>query len=698
MGVRWRRWTERRASPAVKRRKKSGVPRSPAKRARAKAGKPVPWAAILAEARTRFGIRNFRSGQREVLEEVFAGRSVLGLMPTGSGKTLTYQLPAVFAKRPVVVVSPLIALMQDQQERAADAHMVVEKMDSTMSAGELRRATREIDAGEAQLIYVTPERLQHREFVQELMDAGGVSLLVVDEAHCISQWGHDFRPAYLAIGDARKFLGMPPVLALTATATPEVVAEILDNLHATEAKVVNAGTERDNLHFRVQRTVNTEAKLACVTSMLETEEGTGIIYTSSVRSADELHEWLKGHGIRVGHYHGKMKAHDRERVQAEFMRGEHRVMIATKAFGLGIDKADIRFVYHYEFPDSLETYYQEAGRAGRDGLPSRAVLLYRLEDKRIQSFFLAGRYPKVEELRKVLEAMAGRVLTSDDAALNAVEVVPSMAEAAGESRAEAQTELTARREGEMLPPEAMVGATGQVARGGAVISAEAIADRSGVSKKKTEVVLRLLREARLIGRSRRGYVLKHMEIPADEVLAVLLDVYVERERHDQDRLTEMMHYAETVDCRVQVIRRYFGDDEGERCGRCDNCEVASSGGGEGHAARVMAEARAQVAGREGVSLAASQEDAHGTHRADEPHDGAAVTRLETMHGTIVTTSPETLPRKAEESGFVAGERVRHRTFGEGTVKEVDGESVVVHFAKGGAKGGTKTLKASFLAR
>ena len=374
----------------------------------------VPWPKILKFAQNRFGIKDFRSGQRAVLEQVFAGRSVLGLMPTGAGKSLTYQLPAGFLPRPVVVVSPLIALMQDQQQHAADAHLAVEKIDSTITALQAHRADKDIADGIAQLIYVTPERLEKQEFLDELNAAGGISLLVVDEAHCIPQWGHDFRPAYMCIGDARRKLGMPPVLALTATATQTVIDEILESLHAKDATIVNAGTERDNLSFSVHATVNNDAKLARVTSLLATEPGTGIIYTASVRTANELHDWLSQHNISVGRYHGQMSARDRERVQQEFMAGNHKVMIATKAFGLGIDKPDIRFVYHFEFPDSLETYYQEAGRAGRDGLPSRAVLLYRLEDKRIQSFFMAGRYPALHELEAVWEAVQGKPAAKQD--------------------------------------------------------------------------------------------------------------------------------------------------------------------------------------------------------------------------------------------------------------------------------------------
>lgn len=660
----------------------------------------VAWANILGEAQRRFGINRFRSGQKEVLEEVFGGRSVLGLMPTGSGKTLTYQLPAIFFDKPVVVASPLIALMQDQEERAENAKIDVEKLDSTLTKKEQQAAIEAIEEGKAQLIYVTPERLENAEFLRELTEAGGISLLVVDEAHCISQWGHDFRPAYLAIGDARKALGMPPVLALTATATHEVVDEILSNLYAKDAKVINAGTERDNLYFSVHPTVNTEAKLARVIQMLAEEEGTGIIYTASVKTANELHDWLKEHGISVGHYHGRMKTRDREEVQQAFMRGEHKVMIATKAFGLGIDKPDIRFVYHFEFPDSLETYYQEAGRAGRDGLPSQAVLLYRLEDKRIQSFFLAGRYPKVEELRHVLESMSGRVLAPENTTLDRVEAVPALAEAAGENpealKQEEIQQSEAAQHGEVAE-EAVDEPVREIAASAEVVAADEMAKQAKVGRRKTQVILHLLRQAGIIRRGRRGYVLKHGEPPSDETLEQILKVYTDRAQNDKDRLAEMMHYAETVECRVQVIRQYFGDEAGEPCGRCDNCELAAmASAGEGHTARVQADARCQMAHRNGsgaVSLAATAAPAH---RADEAHDGSKVTRVETMHGTIVTTAPETLPQAhAEEVSrkLRKGDTVRHLRFGEGAVRDVYGDLALVRFA-----GGDKKIKVDFLIR
>ncbi len=512
--------------------------RTPRKHPTSKERREIPWDSLLREARARFGVERFRPGQREALEAVFSQRNVLVLMPTGAGKSLCYQLPALFLPKPVVVVSPLIALMQDQQEKAQDADIVVEKIDSTLNTTESAEAMDVVQAGISQLIYVTPERLENPEFLAKLAE-GGVSLLAVDEAHCISQWGHDFRPAYLGLRYARERLGNPPVIALTATATENVVRDILTELNAQDAIIVSTGIERTNLRLAVYSTVNEEAKQMRLSELIANREGTGIVYTATVRSAVALHDWFKIEGVPVAHYHGRMPVRERERVQSDFMQNNVKVLIATKAFGLGIDKPDIRFVYHYEFPDSLETYYQEAGRAGRDGKPADAALLYRLEDKRIQSFFLGGRYPKAAECKAVYDAL--------DSPLPAVDA----------------------------------------------------AKKSGVSQRRTQVILHLLREGELVRRAPGGY--RRTEKPyvhAD--VEHLVAAYEERSRSDRRRLEEMMRYAQSAQCRKQFLRAYFSEPEGEPCGTCDNCASGLASGSSSSACSA-------VNGEEVIGLTASSD-------------------------------------------------------------------------------------------
>jgi len=476
----------------------------------------IELAELRREARARFGVRAFRPGQRAIIEAVLAGEDVLGLLPTGAGKSLCYQLPALFLPKPVIVVSPLIALMQDQEHKCEEADIAVAKLNSTLTAGQEREAAEGIREGAKALIYVTPERLENPAYLDLLQEGGGVSLFVVDEAHCISQWGHDFRPAYLALRDAARRLGRPPILALTATATAEVTADILKQLGMEGARVVSTGVERRNLFFEVFRTPSVRAKREKVEAVLKDTEGVGILYTATVRLAEELYKELTDAGVKAARYHGKMSARDREEAQDQFMRDEHKVMIATNAFGLGIDKPDIRFVIHYNFPDSLETYYQEAGRAGRDGKEARAALLYQLEDRRVQAYFLGGKYPTRVESWRVYELL-----------------------------------------GEGSSP-------------GRGVSVAKIAEASGLNAKRVRVIAAQLEGARIVERA-RGRLVKRRDFQNEAEVDAFLTEYEQRHTSDRERLDAMMHYAQSTRCRARMITEYFGDTLKEDCGHCDNC-------------------------------------------------------------------------------------------------------------------------------
>jgi ATP-dependent DNA helicase RecQ len=351
-----------------------------------------------------FGLASFRHSQEIAIGHVLAGRDTLVVMPTGAGKSLIYQLPALLLEGTTLVISPLVALMKDQVDQLAAAGKRATFINSTLVAAEQARRAEQLAQGAYALAYAAPERLRSPAFTRALARAH-ITRVAVDEAHCISQWGHDFRPDYLNLRAAIEQVGRPPVTALTATATPQVQDDIATQLGLrTPARLVT-GFNRPNLTFEVQHARDDADKLQRLRVLIAGTTGSVMIYTGTRRQAEEIGAWLEQWGVRGAVYHAGLDGQARRRVQEAFMRGQLRAIVATNAFGMGVDKPDVRLVAHYSLPGTVEAYYQEAGRGGRDGLPARCVLLYMPKDIDLQEWFIANDAPDQRGLRALLEAI-----------------------------------------------------------------------------------------------------------------------------------------------------------------------------------------------------------------------------------------------------------------------------------------------------
>jgi ATP-dependent DNA helicase RecQ len=589
----------------------------------------------------RFGISAFRPGQALAIRNVLAGIDTLAIMPTGAGKSLCYQLPALELDGVTLVVSPLIALMKDQHDKLAELDIEVLRLDSTLSPRDEQTALSRLSENRPCIAYVTPERLGEPRF-RERLAAVRVALFVVDEAHCISQWGHDFRPAYLGLGEAVRALGRPPVLALTATAPPKVKDDILAQLQLSpaDASVIDIGLNRPNLRYHVIKASSERKKQALLLRLIEKTPGCGIIYAATVKTVDALADFLWSQGVECGRYHGRMRAKDREKVQTAFMEhGEPRLMVATNAFGLGVDKQDLRFVVHYNFPGSLESYYQEAGRAGRDGAPAECVLLYQPEDKRIQSFFLGGRYPTPEQTRAVAEALVY---------------------------------VTNGRVASRVPDESID------IHDDVFVAVKDIAERADAPAKKARVVLSFLKEVGFAAEAPGArFAPLATEPPSIEDLARAASRYEQKRAQDRARLAAMLRYAQSHLCRTRLLVTYFGYTDHPACGTCDNCLRAAKSAAP--TARELENVAATLAARRNGDPATRKALLEEALRRNRGAGRGRALKIERVKRPVF-------------GPLEKGDIVRHATWGEGEVVRVVGDSVYTFFPVHGEK----LLKTSFL--
>lgn len=471
-------------------------------------------------ARRKFGYDALRPGQKQAVESVLAGRDTLAVMPTGSGKSAIYQMAAVVLPRATVVVSPLIALQHDQLGSIDDREIAeAAVVNSLVRAREEREAWEDLQEGDLEFLFLAPEQFNRPELMARVK-AAKPSLFVVDEAHCISKWGHSFRPDYLKLGAVIEELGHPTVLALTATASPRVREEIAEKLRLRDPAIILQSFDRPNIGLKVVRCTDVEAKNKALLAKLRQAESPGIVYVATRRHAQEIGDLLAEHGMNPLVYHGGMTASERNEAQEAF-RAEDRIIVATNAFGMGIDKPNVRFVYHYDVSGSMDAYYQEVGRAGRDGEPAEAILFYRPADLGLHRFFASRGQIDAADVDMVVRAISER-----------------------------EEEATAAELSEEL----------DLSKGKVTAAVHALESVGAVEIQATGEV----------GPSEASP-------PAEEAARQATRSQEEFVRAERSRVEMMQAYAETDGCRRQYLLNYFGEQYEPPCRSCDNCNGTPPG-------------------------------------------------------------------------------------------------------------------------
>lgn len=479
----------------------------------------------LSALKKYFNLASFRHDQEAIISSVISGDNVLVVMPTGGGKSLCYQLPALLKEGITLVVSPLISLMQDQVNSLRQQNIPATLINSSLTPSETSRRILKIKEGAYKIVYVAPERFRSQKFL-DVISKIKISIFAIDEAHCISQWGHDFRPDYLKLGWAIKRIGNPPVIALTATATKLVQEDITTQLNINWKHSFISGFSRPNLELRVIHTNKRAEKYKYLEKLINKQQK-GIIYCSTRKQVEQTFDILKKDGHSVISYHGGMLDTERKNAQDQFMTGGKDIVVATNAFGMGIDRSDIRFIAHFEIPGSIEAYYQEVGRAGRDGNPSICELYYNYSDKRIQEFFIEGANPSKELLQKTYFTISKYRNRDNEVTFTIDELTKKI-----------DCDANSMSVGTSL----------------AILSKCGCLERFPISGQRNKGTRVLKPE------------LTHFELPIDYTSLE------HKQKKDLERLEHIISFCSSNTCRQEWILRYFGDHEARECGNCDICK------------------------------------------------------------------------------------------------------------------------------